>query len=836
MYRYDNDDSGWINLDYIQVSPDSRSVGYSTGGASASGWFPQEVAVDKFTGTAQVHIPLANVTAPGISVPVGLAYVASGVQVDEVGSTVGVNWSLQAGMSIRREVRGLPDDVQSLSSTENRYGWLRFPTGSSPRTSLAAINNAPTTINPAGCDATEQGVRGQLEQLGMLPRPVSGAYNMYDTEPDIFYYTLPDHSGKFVFDSQGQVHTIPYDPITVTTGGYSTYGISSFTIKTANGNTYFFGNTDCISERTSSIVGTPKFFLRDYFQFNLPGTQTVNLTSAWHITNILSPVNNLVEFGYEQAPTDYGAPESRQLHRFLQATNSGVPTAEYQTNTQYIQTQWLTSIRSPTTQVQFELFSGGMDERNYTITSVSIYSRIASPSPDILLKRYTLNYAMIAPDLSSGQRWMDEKGAAINQVEQRRFLSNIQLTTGTVTQPLYAFTYHQVGSRSAPLPPIGAVAKDYWGYYNNNNATTLIPQLYLYPALLSQPSPPPTAPYRLFEAADYASNGAILPGADRRPAANFSTALTGTLTEMTFTGGGKVLFDYEPHRFYDPIAKQSLPAGGARIRSLRAQDPVTKVEVRRDYDYQEDNGIASGVLLRMPRFAFAVPATGSTLNQQWTNATVRSGNDLGVDAFEGRSVGYHQVGERMLGKGRVVTVFEVAGSADETMVAATANCVGWQRPIVGVARQYTSSCPSVAPLQAGTEAYPFAPAPNFNFRRGQPLRIKTIAEPIGAAPGVLVKQQDFEYQYRYPKGNAAEIPGLAYEQTGNVNDRTYVYAKYSLFADFQYVVRQETVTEPNPSAASRVARIGYRYNNQGWLAAVGQKNSDGGFIRTRYKY
>ena len=149
MYRYDNDDSGWINLDYIQVSPDSRSVGYSTGGASANGWFPQEVAVDKFTGTAQVHIPLANVTAPGISVPVGLSYVASGVQVDEVGSAVGVNWSLQAGMSIRREVRGLPDDVQSLSSTENRYGWLRFPTGSSPGTSLATINNAPSTINPS---------------------------------------------------------------------------------------------------------------------------------------------------------------------------------------------------------------------------------------------------------------------------------------------------------------------------------------------------------------------------------------------------------------------------------------------------------------------------------------------------------------------------------------------------------------------------------------------------------------------------------------------------------------------------------------------------------------
>ena len=327
----------------------------------------------------------------------------------------------------------------------------------------------------------------------------------------------------------------------------------------------------------------------------------------------------------------------------------------------------------------------------------------------------------------------------------------------------------------------------------------------------------------------------MLNGADRRPAVDFNVALAGTLTEITFTGGGKVLFDYEPHRFYDPVAQQSLPAGGLRIRTLRAQDPITKVETRRDFSYLENNGLASGTLLHMPRFAFAVPTLGPV--QVWANATVRCGQDLGTDPFESRAIGYHQVVEKIPGKGQVVNVFDVSGAADETTVSPTTECVGWQRPLVGFARQSGSSgCPSVAPVQTGTELYPFAKVPGYDFRRGLPQRIQYLAEPVGVAAGALVRQQDFTYKFRYPQTTSQAVVGLAYEQTGNASDGTYVYAKYSLLTDFQYAISQEIVTVPNQTSTSSRSRTGYRYNDRGWLAATGSQNSDGGYVRTRYKY
>lgn len=833
MLRYDADDSGGIDLDEVQIVPDARSAGYHPGGGNTAGWFPQEVSVDKFTGTAYVNVPLATVTAPGIALPVSLNYAASGVQVDDEGGNVGTNWSLQAGLSLRREVRGLPDDIQVLAGVESRYGWLRYPSdvpGPGVR-----ISQVPAVAAPGGggCSPIEQSAYANLNVLGPLQRTGNGPWPMYDTEPDIFYYAIPGHAGKFVFDEQGQVHTIPFDPITIIRGNFAGSGISDFTIKAPDGNSYFFGPADVISQRTSPIITTPRFFRREFLHFQ---QAAISFTTAWHIARIQSPVNKLIEFNYETLSIPA---ESRHERRFRVANAAGLPTAEYRTTTRHIYQQRLTDIVSPTAAVRFEVTPTGMDGLSSVVNSVSVFSRVGATSNiEVPLKQYTFDYALCSVDKTTGQQWYDEKGTALTG-ESRRFLRKIEVTTGSVTQPLYSFAYHQVGNTTARLPPSGAVDKDYWGYYNANGATTLIPQLYVYPQLATIQPRRPGAPYRLFEAAAYASGGTVLTGADRRPGADFDAALAGTLAEITFSGGGKVLFDYERHRFYDPEARQSLPAGGVRIRSVHAQDPITQLEARRDYRYDEENaagqGIASGILLHMPTFAFAVPATGATPVRQWTNATVRCGEDLATELFESRPIGYHRVVELTPGRGQVVTEYDVAGGAEETVVDATTACIGWNRPLIGFARQANNGCPIIAPLQLGTETYPFPSTPIYSFRRGATKRIQHFAEPAGPVTGALVRQQDFMYEYRYPQGVPFVVTGLAYEQAGTVAEGSYVYAHYPLLTDFQYVLRQETTTTPQ-AVGSAVSRSGYRYNDRGELAAAGSQNSDGSYLRTRYKY
>lgn len=863
MVRYDADDNGWINLDYILVKPESVSVGYKLGAAPTAGWFPQEISVDKFTGTAQVYLPLHTVQANGISVPIGLAYSATGVQVDDKGGKVGVNWALTGEVSISREVRGLPDDRVQTSAYGSRYGWLVYPAGtSSPSEKVGVVPDAPTSISAPGCTPNESIAREKLDEIGNL-QPSTGARVLYDSEPDIFHYSLPGHSGKFVFDAQKRVRTIPYDHITITHTIDPTIGITSFTIRTADGTTYFFNISQKVSKTLVNETANPNFFLREHRLYKFPSNfTTFDYNYSWLASTINTSSGETVQFEYSEIVSQPNPSiSSRRLLRgqssgFGQGSDVGVE--EYITKTTTDQ-RWLKAIISSTTRINFNMVTvqetseyGDLVQTGYFVQSVEVLSNAPSNATigHPLIRRYLFEYLNAEPTInghgSNGRQILGPN-------RTRRFLRSVRVTNGCSTQPLYEFAYSQLKRRLVnangasymmdfvPLPLVGANERDYWGFYTVNHSLTLIPKLFVYPQLLAQPQVVPGAPYRLFETEvpATAAGGFVLAGAERRPAAyfNFQAALAGTLTSVTLPAGGKAYLEYDAHRFYDPVAQQSYPAGGTRIRAIRVQDPITGIEARRDYGYQEDNGSASGVLLQAPRFAFMLPSTAAPGQAQWTAATVRCGDDLSKDPFETRAIGYRQVTEQMMGKGQVVTLYHVPGSADESTAAdGTAAGIEWSRAVMGVARNSSAStCPSVAPLQAGTDLYPFAPATNYDFRRGLVQSVVYKAEPVGAAAPLVVRRETFAYTYRDLKPTWPPVVGLSYELLSREHN-TYAYAKYPILTDFLYAIRHQTEVIPNGSVANNQSDTWYNYNAQGWLSAQGKTNSDGKGYRTRYKY
>lgn len=657
MLRYDADDNGWINLDYIQVKPEAVSAGYTLGAASTAGWFPQEISVDKFTGTAQLYLPLHTVQANGLAVPVGLSYVASGVRVDDRGGQVGINWGLTGGVSIRREVRGFPDDIAQAVGTETRYGWLVYPAGATPAGKINAVPDAPAAFSATSCTSSEALALQQLTQLGSLESGLT-TRTLYDSEPDVFYYSLPGHAGKFVFDAQGDARTIPYDPIVVTREPItpSSAGIPGFTIRTADGTTYTFsgGDRETITKKVVNVVANPTYFLRDYWLYKLPNATSCTYAYAWQASRINTVAGDEITFGYlTPAPAAEPAKSSRRLVRGSVAT-AGVE--EYRTETT-VTKRYLTSVSSPyTTRVQINLLQA--EETEYFVQSVDVYSTATADAP--LVRKYLFDYQNAEPSAAVRRNWYDSQGNSLSEfIPTRRFLRRLRVTNGCATQPLYQFAYNQLDEvpdylpnlpkkSVVALPAMGANDRDYWGFYTPNSSRTLVPKMYVYPQLTGQSPATPGAPYRLYEVATPAASGGFsLPGAERRPAAcfNFQAALAGTLTSVALPGGGKALLEYEAHRFYDAVAQQSYPAGGTRIRAIRVQDPVTGIEARREYGYQENDGRASGVLLRVPRFAFALPSTSAPGMAQWTDATVRCGDDLSEDPFESRAIGYHQVSE-----------------------------------------------------------------------------------------------------------------------------------------------------------------------------------------------
>ena len=69
-----------------------------------------------YTGIPNIDIPFFTVRGSLINVPISISYHAGGIKVEEVSSSIGIGWSLNAGGVITRSIRGLPD--------ETLYGYL----------------------------------------------------------------------------------------------------------------------------------------------------------------------------------------------------------------------------------------------------------------------------------------------------------------------------------------------------------------------------------------------------------------------------------------------------------------------------------------------------------------------------------------------------------------------------------------------------------------------------------------------------------------------------------------------------------------------------------------
>ena len=157
-----------------------------------------DVPVGFFTGTADLSIPLGEIKTARLSIPVSLRYSSLGLKVDQIASSVGSGWSLQAGGMISQNIRGYYDFINGKGYTKIGVDKLPIPFYGFVR----------LTDN-------------QLLQI-------SGAYNVpeephYDTEPDIYYYSYPGGAGKFVYDRSGTINLIPKKPIKIISpsgGGY----------------------------------------------------------------------------------------------------------------------------------------------------------------------------------------------------------------------------------------------------------------------------------------------------------------------------------------------------------------------------------------------------------------------------------------------------------------------------------------------------------------------------------------------------------------------------------------------------------------------------------------
>ncbi|WP_158829379.1 hypothetical protein [Mucilaginibacter lacusdianchii] len=212
-----------------------------------------EVPVSFSSGLPEIGIPLYTFNNGDITIPIKLNYHAGGIRVDDIATSVGLGWSLDAGGVITRTVQGSPDGTIPITFPANNFN--------------------PNTGNVLAADYLlgKQIVDGSI-----------------DLERDIYFYNFAGFSGKFMRTQANKFVFYPANPnIKIETVGVD--NISAFTIIDDKGFKYYFNTTEGVKIEPSCTVGIPGS--NEY-----PDGQI----SAYYLSKIVSPNNNEVDFEYEE--------------------------------------------------------------------------------------------------------------------------------------------------------------------------------------------------------------------------------------------------------------------------------------------------------------------------------------------------------------------------------------------------------------------------------------------------------------------------------------------------------------------------------------------------------
>ncbi len=175
-----------------------------------------EIPVSYHTGVPNISIPIHTVTSGPLSVPISLSYHAAGIKSAEVSSWVGTGWALQTGGHISRAVMNVEDENTGRNGYYD-YG-INLPNS-------AEISN---------------------------PQKLSAAAGFLDSEPDMFTFSIPGYSGKFLFDKNKIPYIVPRQDLKIITEA----NFNSFTIIDPNGIRYIFGKDGTkTAYETTTVAG-----------------------------------------------------------------------------------------------------------------------------------------------------------------------------------------------------------------------------------------------------------------------------------------------------------------------------------------------------------------------------------------------------------------------------------------------------------------------------------------------------------------------------------------------------------------------------------------------------
>ncbi|PZF73755.1 hypothetical protein [Taibaiella soli] len=438
-------------------------------------------SMDLFTGINNVNIPIYDYSLDGLDLGVSVSYCTQGIKVDQIASTIGLGWSLNANSYITREVHGIEDEM----------------------TIRAVNNNAP---NNAIMAVPEQ--RGSWVSLP-VPTPYYMQKESYQN--DVFTAVLAGRVLTFTIQKdlatgQCQVAISPkcevqikmvLDGNDVNCNSLDTavaqnmnQHVLTFEITDEQGNVFYFERGDHSS--------------KDYKVPGLLDQFTYESVDSWRLNKIVTYTGAIVRYYYTEISHVYPYYKHCEVRETYPYTTSSIfndsvknsanpihnpPTGDISMDTT---TQYWVGVMSHISRIEYpngtivnfnmetdpnklrcDLTSGP-----YVLNSISISSKLDNNISNSF--KYVFNHyyshaphpnntaTSIAYGTSCNSIYNSYNEGSFGTYEmQTRLRLCLQSITkvgydGVTVEPYYSFQYN-----ATPLPPRLSPQQDYYGFYNN---------------------------------------------------------------------------------------------------------------------------------------------------------------------------------------------------------------------------------------------------------------------------------------------------------------------------------------------------------------------------------
>ncbi len=301
-------------LSFAQFRPLENYPSPNAANLGIYGSFP----VNLYTGIPDISIPLYEVTEGDLSLPVTLRYHLASVKPNQRSGWLGLGWSLSAGGSITRNVRGCYDEKQYMNGTE--IGFY------SNYEKLQNVHNSET-----------------LEAHG--PNFNGTSSEVYELMTDEYSFSFGNYSGSFYLDENGNWvvvsdHDIKveFDPLTgfrhlnnlrINTGtwlyrNYNNRFFDRFTLITPDGIRYTFGGDNATE------------YSINYYNRN----RSDLIPTTWYLTRIGSPKGYEINLEYEVGDPICEIQFSAFFSAFQISVDQSTPSITHDFLS-WLQTQWL---------------------------------------------------------------------------------------------------------------------------------------------------------------------------------------------------------------------------------------------------------------------------------------------------------------------------------------------------------------------------------------------------------------------------------------------------------------------------------------------------------------